>query len=564
MALAITAILAFLAGIWLLRRHTYIIRPFKDDHRNIRFNRVLGGLMAGLGVFGIVSTSFVIIGPNSVGHMVKIYLGQNMAPGQIVAVRGQMGPQARVLPPGFHFIPFVRVIYNIEERPLLTIPENEYGLLEASDGIPLRDGQFLADPWAEQDITNMLDAEHFLSEGNGQKGPQLTVLRPGKYRLNQYLFSVKKGKALDVPTGHVAVIRSNVRTRDDCPDKGISGSSNANLSTPLVPQGCIGVWESPLLPGRYYLNGRAFIATIIPTRVQTWTYKGGYATRKINLVLEENGKITQHVEQINEEIPPDAADRAINVRVEGWTIPVDMRVVVQVHPEDAPRVVASVGTLQNVEDNIITPAIRDILRSIGGQPDRKVYDFIENREVITDLVEQAVIAEGAKAGVTIQEVRMGEPAIPPELMVARLRRQLATQLQETYTEEQKAQGERIKVERERATADQQSTLVKAEIAKAAAEHRKQQLQLEGEGEKLKLIEIAQGQEAQANVLGKDRVMQLQMLKEVLGVAVQNPDIIKVPTVQVSSAESSLEGAAAVLGASNLVNMLKQNRSVDPE
>ena len=104
----------------------------------------------------------------------------------------------------------------------------------------------------------------------------------------------------------------------------------------------------------------------------------------------------------------------------------------------------------------------------------------------------------------------------------------------------------------------------AEIAKAAAEHRKQQLQLEGEGEKLKLIEIAQGQEAQANVLGKDRVMQLQMLKEVLGVAVQNPDIIKVPTVQVSSSESSLEGAAAVLGASNLVNMLKQNRPAEPE
>jgi hypothetical protein len=99
-------------------------------------------------------------------------------------------------------------------------------------------------------------------------------------------------------------------------------------------------------------------------------------------------------------------------------------------------------------------------------------------------------------------------------------------------------------------------LVRAEIERSAAEYRKQQLKLEGEGEKLKLIEIAQGQEQQANVLGKDRVLQLQMLKEVLAAATINADIIKVPTVQVSGAGSSLEGAAAVLGASNLVNMLR--------
>ena len=151
---------------------------------------------------------------------------------------------------------------------------------------------------------------------------------------------------------------------------------------------------------------------------------------------------------------------------------------------------------------------------------------------------------------------MGEPAIPPELLVATLREQLAAQLKTTYIKEQQAQRQRIAVERERATADQQGQLVKAEIAKQAAKHRKRQLQLEGEGEKLKLIEIAKGQQAQANVLGKERAMQLQALEKTLAAAVANPAIVKVPTVLVNGTGSGYEGAAAVLGASNLLETLK--------
>lgn len=43
----------------------------------------------------------------------------------------------------------------------------------------------------------MLNAEYFLTNG-GQKGPQLTVLKPGKYRLNRYLFDVKIEDATNI------------------------------------------------------------------------------------------------------------------------------------------------------------------------------------------------------------------------------------------------------------------------------------------------------------------------------------------------------------------------------
>lgn len=568
MFVAILSLVALVLGVGTLVGSTFAqIGPLNRVIGTGR-QRLVAGILIFFGVVGFIGRSFVTIGADSIGTLTKVYFDDNMEPGQVIALEGQKGPQARVLPPGFHLIPFINVLYDVNEHASIEVQEGTYGSMVAHDGHPLRDGQFIADAWPEESFMKMLNGEYFLTEGGGQKGPQLSVLKPGRYRINPFLFSVRANPALDVPTGHVAVIRSNVQTNENCSStdssstEAVSGTSTA-LSAMLVAKGCIGVWDEPMPPGRYYLNQQAYVATIIPTRVQTWTYRGGYTTRKINLVVGDNGKISQTEQEVTVEVPENAADKSINVRVEGWTIPVDMRVTVQVHPEDAPRVVASVGDLQRVEDNIVTPAIRDILRTIGGQPETKVLDFIEKRDQLVKLVEESIRPEGEKAGVTIQEIRMGEPAIPPELLVATLREQLAIQLKRTYTQEEAAQKERIKVERERATADQQDVLVKAEIERAAATHQKERLRLEGEGEKLKLIEIAKGQQAQVKVLGQDRVLQLQMLKEALNAAITQPAIVKIPQVYVSGSGSSLEGAAAILGASNLVRSIQPTAKGKP-
>lgn len=549
MLMVFLSVAALFAAAFIARR-SLSGRPLVD--RTIKVSLVV------FAIIGFLSRSFVIVDGDEIGALKRIYLGDELPPGRIIALDGQKGPQAEVLGPGFHLIPFVRVLYEVEFFPVQEIPEGQYGLLVTTDGRAIDEGAYLANPWPEGTEEAMLNASHFLENG-GQKGPQYNILRPGKYRLNPYLFRINRLLATDVPTGHVAVIRSNVRTTEDaCPDPSKSvGLADQSVALPLVPKGCVGVWEESIPPGRYYLNEKAFVSTIIPTRVQTWVYKGGYTARRINLTVSDEGKIEQKEvsEQVN--VPADAAAPAINVRVEGWTVPVDMRVVIAVNPANAAKVVASVGGLNEVEDNIITPAIRDILRTIGGQPGRKVLDLVEKRGEIVAEVERAIVPEGLKAGVTIQEVRMGEPAIPPELLVATLREQLAKQLQETYRKEQDAQRERIKVERERATADQQKELVAAEIRKKAAEFTKEQLRLLGEGEKLKLLEIAKGQEAQALVLGKDAALQLAALEKALAAAIENDRIVKVPTVQVVGGEAgSFEGAAAILGSSNIIQAMQ--------
>ena len=133
----------------------------------------------GLASLTIGSLSFTVVDQDSIGHLKRIYFGKSMRPGQIIAFEGENGPQARILGPGFHLIPSVNLIYEVEDLPVVEVPQGQYGLLVAKDGEPLKPGQFMAAGWPEDEFSQMLDARHFLTHG-GQKGPQLTVLKPGK------------------------------------------------------------------------------------------------------------------------------------------------------------------------------------------------------------------------------------------------------------------------------------------------------------------------------------------------------------------------------------------------
>ncbi|HCB12427.1 MAG TPA: hypothetical protein DEP36_02490, partial [Gammaproteobacteria bacterium] len=430
-------------------------------------------------LFMALATSFVIIDQDKVGHLKLIYGASKLPPGHIIAMNGEAGPQAEILGPGFNFKPLLNILYDVEQLPVTEIPEGYYGFIVARDGLPLRSDQFLANAWSDEQ--RMLDAGYFLTEGKGQKGPQLTVLKPGRYRLNQYLFETYvKGDALratSVPAGFVAVIKSNVQEKPADICQPIREGQTAKLSIPLVPKECRGVWNEPLLPGTYYLNRRAYEVALVDTRIQTWQYQGGYVRRRINLTLNQNGQIEQTAEREEVVTPQNAADNAVLLRVEGWEIPQDLRILAQVTPEDAPFVVASVGDLQAVEDKIITPTVRSIVRNVTGstapvatdqeggnlQSVRRVLDLQDKRPQLEQAVLDALIPEARNAGVSIREVRFGDPVIPPELLLARKREQLAQQMITTFRKEQQAQEERIKTEKARATAEQQPELVRAEI-----------------------------------------------------------------------------------------------------
>jgi hypothetical protein len=554
-------------------------------------------------LFAVASTSFVFVPDGHVGHLFRVYGGGPLTGGRIIAANGENGPQAEIFTPGFHARFLLNVIYDVDTgKEEVSVPQGKVAVLTARDGAPLRSGQAFADPFPAKHGYQMLDAATFLGNG-GQRGPQLTVLAPGKWRINRYLWDVAEVDAKEVKAGYVGVVKSNVHadidfgtlkaTKPDTCDVIVSKDANAGrLDAPIVPVGCIGVWKEALPPGKYYFPPEAFLITEVDTRAQVWTYAGGYKRGNISLTVDSKGDIVQTRTEESVPVDKDNADRAVFVKMEGWDVPLELRVVAQVAPSDASCVVAGVGTLKDVEDRVLTPSIRAITRDVAGgtyevtetkvdengKPilDRegkpifvtvnrptKVLDLINQRPLIEGEIERRIRPEASKSCITIREVRLGEPAIPPELLVAVRREQLATQLAKAFIQERAAQEKRIDSEKAKETANQQGTLVRAEIGVQASVQNALAARNEGQGERDKLTAIAAGQKAQVEVLGPDATRQLRQFEltletlskfanahpEVLAAALTNAYKF-VPQTSISlggGASGSLLDAAGLLG-----------------
>ena len=459
---------------------------------------------------------------------------------------------------------------------VVQVPEGYYGQITTLDGAPMPEGMFIAPVIADDKLATMLEAQTFIEQG-GYRGPQETVLKPGSYRLNQ--LSLRRARSTRIrqrPSSRPArwawssptsSSRASTATKRWC------GSARPSMMPTRsrcrwCRRGCIGLWKEPLLPGAYYLNRHAYDVTLVDTRVQTWEYKGGYRRRIIDLSIDQQGNL-----QAGRSAPstcrcPDRGRQRGLRQGRGLG-----------HSAGTPRRGAGLarerahrGGLgrRHRPDRAPHPDAADPLhRAQRGGLDRsafrrrtatrswatssrptRVLDFIENREAIEDTIEDQIKTEARKAGVEIKEIRLGEPAIPPEILIARLRQQLADQLGEAYKRETEAQKQRIETEQARATANEQPRLVEAQIAVQVADQREAERAALGRAERKYLEEIAQGQSAQANVLGQDRVAMLQALEKVLGTLEREPSLVTlmgklVPNTVVTG--SGLEGAAAILG-----------------
>jgi len=591
LGLLLAAIIAFAGPTLLPQRFR---GPVADSM--LRIVGVLGML------FAIASTSFVRVPDGHLGQLFRVYGGGSLTEGRIVAVHGENGPQAKVLTPGFHPWLLVNVLYDVDtNNPEVSVLKGKVGILTAKDGAPLRAGQAFADPFPTKFGFQMLDAEVFLTNG-GQRGPQLSVLTPGRYRLNRYLWDITQVDANEVKAGFVGVVKSNVHAdvdlgtlKADKPTKCDLISTNkpeekGRLDAPIVPVGCVGVWDKSLQPGQYYMNPEAYAITEIDTRAQVWTYAGGYRRANISLTVDAKGDIVQNRTEVEVPRDKDNADVAVFVKMEGWDVPLELRVVAQVSPAEASCVVAGVGTLRQVEDRVLTPSIRAITRDVAGgsyeiteakvdengkpildkegkpifvtvNRPTKVLDLINQRPLIEGEIERRIRPEAQKSCVTIREVRLGEPAIPPELLVAVRREQLATQLARAFIQERAAQEKRVDSEKAKATADQQSKLVESEINVQRSVQNAQAARNEGQGERDKLSLISEGQQKQVGVLGPEATVKLRqfelLLDTVAKFANSHPEVFTaalanaqkfVPNVQVGTAGEGISGMLmAILG-----------------
>lgn len=344
---------------------------------------------------------------------------------------GQKGPQVEILTPGMYYIN--PRMFGVKLGNAVKVRTGEIGIVEAFDGTELRSEQILGDSLRGHD--DFQSAQAFLDAG-GQRGPQLDILKPGMYYINPLLFDVTVQDATVINIGEVGVIRSNV---------GILPPVGEDGRTPdLVDEGNRGVLKTVLEPNTYYLNPIAYVVFPIST---------------LNITIDWSTE--------NADTPRDSV--TVKSR-DGFSFPVDVKVVIRVLKEHAPLVVSKIGSIQNAIDRVIHPAIGATFRNNAERCD--ALDFLNNRSQQQANAKEVTTAMLREYGIETVDVLVGNVGIPQELLTTQTDRFLAKEREKTYREQKIAEDTRRELEGATALADQQKNIVAAqasvEISRSAA------------------------------------------------------------------------------------------------
>lgn len=483
-----------------------------------------------------VFSSMEYVPETKVGVVIK-KMGTPLPAGQIVARNGETGPQADILSPGWYFW-YWPWAYEIEETDIVEVPSGNVGVVTTTDGKPLQ-GQIFAPEWTN--VEDMLNATKFLQ--NGFKGPQLTVLTPGKYRLNPRLFTVKPAPAVIVNVGEVAVVKANAG------QSVAEGSSTMVNGVPLVKKGSQGIWDTALLPGMYYMHPEAYQVVKVSTANRVYDY------------AECDDK------KISDPILVRSKD--------GFTFPVDIRCTLNVGAENAPYLVGLLanpdakvtegedrGMICNLEAKTILPSIRTILRNTAEK--LTAFEFVDQRSQVerdcstafgTKMKDFKINSDGCYIG----QIDFDHNPQIKSLMQTRTDREVALNQQKMYQEQERSQQERAKFVKASEEAEQQKLLVAAQYEVQIAGQKALAKQAEAQGQ-AKFVEITfaarkDAYEKMATSIGKDGVTMLEMLQ-----IVKDGKIQITPQVMVNGNSSS--GMIDALAGTIMGSMVKTTKTTE--
>ncbi|MDJ0510726.1 MAG: SPFH domain-containing protein [Crocosphaera sp.] len=149
---------------------------------------------------------FILIGNDEIGIVNKKWasnLSLRLPPGRIIALNGEPGIQAKILEPGPHF-GYSSLQYTITKVPVITISQEEIGLVEAKDGYPLESAQNFA---KVVDCNNFQDIKAFFDNG-GQIGKQQAILNPGTYFINTEMFRCRKVPVIRIEAHQIGLVEA--------------------------------------------------------------------------------------------------------------------------------------------------------------------------------------------------------------------------------------------------------------------------------------------------------------------------------------------------------------------
>jgi uncharacterized membrane protein YqiK len=280
-----------------------------------------------------------------------------------LAAGGQKGPQRKVLREGVYAINTAQFVvltrattYALELAPadvntidamraqiqardgfhpvVINDAKDSIAIVTVHDGPGLPAGELIAPAvGADRRIpatyhNSFQDADRFLAAG-GFRGRQYQVLVDGTYYVNRLFASVEFVEKTLIPMGMVGVVVSYTGMR------GADRSGMEYQHGELVGEGERGVWEAPLLPGKYPFNRFAGSIVKVPTTNFILKWESGQSGSDFDRNLKEISLITK-----------DAFEP---------TLP--LSVVVHIDYKKAAKVIQRFGDVQKLVEQTLDPMV---------------------------------------------------------------------------------------------------------------------------------------------------------------------------------------------------------------
>ena len=406
------------------------------------------------------------------------------------------------------------------------------GIVTVHDGPPLAQGEIIA-PSIGEEHASFQDPEKFLAAG-GRRGKQLQVLTDGTYYINRLFATVELRPKTVVPIGFVGVVVSFF---------GAEGKDQSGADYPhgeLVQNGCKGVLEKPLMPGKYAFNSDA--GRLVPTTniILKWN-KSETGSHKYDENLTEVDIITK-----------DAFEPAL-----------PLSVVMHIDYREAPWVIQRFGDIYMLVNQSLDPLVGAYFKDIAQT--KTLIELIQERSAIREKAVTEMREKFAKYNLQLEEVLIGTPRsnagdVQIENILTQLRdRQIAEEKKITYLKQQEAAESEKSLREAEAVAEQQALLTKSKIqidiegnsgaalakkaeqeanqivAMAKANATKVKMEGEAEGSKETSVGLARAQaiDAQVKAYGGAKYRVVQEVADKLADAIKSANIDLVPKTVVS-------------------------------
>jgi uncharacterized membrane protein YqiK len=423
------------------------------------------------------------------------------------------------------------------------------GIVTVHDGPPLPEGEIIA-PSVGEGHANFQDPEKFLESG-GRRGKQLQVLTDGTYYINRLFATVEYRPKTVVTIGYVGVVVSFFGA------EGVDTTGADYRHGELVKNGCKGVLEKPLMPGKYAFNTDAGRVVLVPTTniILKWN-KSESGAHKYDENLTEVDIITK-----------DAFEPSL-----------PLSVVMHIDYKEAPWVIQRFGDISMLVNQSLDPLVSAYFKDVAQT--KTLIELIQERSAIRERAVLEMREKFEKYNLQLEEVLIGTPKssgsdVQIENILTQLReRQIAEEKKVTYQKQQSAAESEKSLREAQAVAEQQSFLTKSKIqieiegnngaalaskaeqeanqitALARANASKVKLEGDAEASKESAVGLARAQaiDAQVKAYGGAQYRVIQEVAEKITDAIKNAtvDIVPKTVVNMGGGDSSGNGSGSVM------------------